>query len=105
MILGKNGIKIKLVSLDAEFSVEQHIQNPQIFFGKKIYGCLKCYANIVQQGINIQSYDFLEIKHPYSIDTVTLTNSARNFVYKNIAMAYFIYVPLKLPRFKGKQLS
>ena len=28
MILGKNGIEINLVPLDAEFFAEQHIQNP-----------------------------------------------------------------------------
>ena len=55
----KNGIKINLVSLDAEFSGEQHIQNPVKFsLGKKSYGRLKFYANIVQQGINIQNFKF-----------------------------------------------
>ena len=38
----KNGIKIKLVSLDAEFSGEQHIQK------SSSYGHLKCYANLIQ---------------------------------------------------------
>ena len=55
----KNGIKIKLVSLDAELSGEQHIQNPlKSPLGKKNYGRLKFYPNIVQQGINIQNFKF-----------------------------------------------
>ena len=36
-IPGKNGIKIKLLSLDVEFSGEQHIQNPlKSSLGKKV---------------------------------------------------------------------
>ena len=58
-IPGKNGIKIKLVSLDAEVSGEQHIQNPlKSSFGRKSYGRLKFYANLMQQGINIQNCKF-----------------------------------------------
>ena len=58
-IPGKNGIKINLLSLDAEFSGQQHIQNPLKYpLGKKSYGRLKFYANIVQQGINIQNFKF-----------------------------------------------
>ena len=55
----KNGIKINLVLLDAEFPGEQHIQNPlKSSLEKKSYGRLKFYADTVQQGINIQNCKF-----------------------------------------------
>ena len=56
-IPGKKWYKDNLVSLDAEFSGEQHIQSPlKSSLGKKSYGCLKFYANIMQQGISIQKF-------------------------------------------------
>ena len=34
-------------------------KSSKILFGEKSYGRLKLYANIVQQGINLQNFNFM----------------------------------------------